>query len=222
MFRPKLDILPPGQRQLWPDLEAIPANFVLYGGTALALRLGHRQSIDFDFFCNETFEPERLFATMGPLRNGRVDQRGNNTLSLVIDKAGPVKLSFFGGLGMNRVYDPDIADNKVKLASLVDLTATKLNTIQQRAEAKDYRDLAAALEAGMSLEESLSAARAVFGNKFNPLAALKALTYFADGNLGTLPIGLQHRLQAAASTVNLDALPQVSSKPGILASGKNS
>jgi len=46
----RLDILPPAQLALWPELRQIPAHFVLYGGTAIALRLGHRQSVDFDFF----------------------------------------------------------------------------------------------------------------------------------------------------------------------------
>jgi hypothetical protein len=45
-----LDILPASQRQLWPELDAVPADFVLYGGTGLALQLGHRVSEDFDFF----------------------------------------------------------------------------------------------------------------------------------------------------------------------------
>ena len=48
-FQPRLDILPASQRTLWPELDATPDHFTLYGGTALALRLGHRQSVDFDF-----------------------------------------------------------------------------------------------------------------------------------------------------------------------------
>ena len=49
-FSPRLDILPPPQISLWPELGQVPADFALYGGTALALHLGHRESIDFDFF----------------------------------------------------------------------------------------------------------------------------------------------------------------------------
>lgn len=49
-FQPRLDILPPDQLRLWQELEAVPADFILYGGTAIALRLAHRQSIDFDLF----------------------------------------------------------------------------------------------------------------------------------------------------------------------------
>lgn len=50
MFHPKLEILPRAQKELWPKLAELPQHFVLYGGTGLALRLGHRVSIDFDFF----------------------------------------------------------------------------------------------------------------------------------------------------------------------------
>jgi hypothetical protein len=49
-FSPRLDVLPATQRRLWPELRGVPPQFVLYGGTALALRLGHRHSVDFDFF----------------------------------------------------------------------------------------------------------------------------------------------------------------------------
>jgi hypothetical protein len=55
MFTPNLNILPEPQRRLWGELRDTPQAFVLYGGTALALRLGHRQSEDFDFFSNQPF-----------------------------------------------------------------------------------------------------------------------------------------------------------------------
>lgn len=45
-----LEILPRAQRELWDQLSTLPDAFVLYGGTAIALQLGHRQSVDFDFF----------------------------------------------------------------------------------------------------------------------------------------------------------------------------
>ena len=52
-FKPRMDVLPPAQRALWPQLGPLAdLGFVLYGGTAVALRLGHRSSVDFDFFSN--------------------------------------------------------------------------------------------------------------------------------------------------------------------------
>jgi len=59
MFAPRLNILPPAQRSLWPHLVQVPGHFVLYGGTAIALRLGHRQSIDFDFFSDVDLDGEQ-------------------------------------------------------------------------------------------------------------------------------------------------------------------
>ena len=189
---------------------------MLYGGTAMALRLGHRQSVDFDFFSNERFEPSSLLGSLGSLREARVDQRGDNTLSVGVDRSGPVRLSFFGAVGMDRIHDPDFAaDNGLQVAALLDLTATKLKTIQQRAEAKDYRDIAAALDAGIALAEALGAATAVFGKRFNAMVALKALTYFGDGNLPSLPQTIQDRLRTSAEALQLEALPQVVPKPGI-------
>jgi hypothetical protein len=59
-FEPRLDVLPECQRRLWPELDAVPSDFVLYGGTGLALQLGHRVSEDFDFFSSSGFDPSEL------------------------------------------------------------------------------------------------------------------------------------------------------------------
>ena len=64
VFVPNLSKLPRPQLKLWPELGVTPESFTLYGGTALTLRLGHRTSVDFDFFSNEPFDPERLAATL--------------------------------------------------------------------------------------------------------------------------------------------------------------
>jgi hypothetical protein len=215
----RLNILPAAQRALWNELHQIPASFVLYGGTAIALRLGHRQSVDFDFFANDHFHPDTLLATLGSLRQARVDQRGDNTLSIVVDRGGPVRISFFGDVRMNSVQPPDfISENRLQIASLLDLTATKLKTIQQRAEAKDYIDVASALENGIELPQALSAAAVIYGITFNALAALKALTYFGDGDLPSLSSTIQTRLRTAAESVRIDRLPNTVARPGILGS----
>jgi len=215
-FSPQLNILPPSQGRLWPELRETPRSFVLYGGTALALRLGHRQSLDFDFFSNERFDPSELFRSLPYLKDGRVDQRGDNTLSVVVERKGPVKISFFGDLGMKSVREPDIvAGHGLQIASLWDLLATKVKTIQQRAEAKDYLDIAAGIEAGVSVAEALGAAMAIYGNGFNAMMALKALTYFGDGNLPSLAVNTQERLRAAAEAVKLDGLPRPAARAGI-------
>ena len=59
-FEPKLDILPESERRLWSELDAVPSDFVLYGGAGFALQLGHGVSEDFDFFSSSGFDPNRL------------------------------------------------------------------------------------------------------------------------------------------------------------------
>ena len=53
-------MLPDEQRRLWPALARVPESFVLYGGTALALWLGHRTAVVFDFFSSEPLDFEEM------------------------------------------------------------------------------------------------------------------------------------------------------------------
>jgi hypothetical protein len=216
MFTSNLSILPEPQRQLWSELKATPKAFVLYEGTALALRLGHRQSQDFDFFSNQPFHPDSLRDRIPYLKNAEMTQFQDNTLTALVDRNGPVKLSFFGSLGIKRAQDPDIAEeNGIQVASLLDLLASKLKTVQSRAQAKDYRDILATFDAGLCLAEGLAAAAAIYGKNFNGVLSLKALTYFEDGDLPSLTPTIQKRLLAAATSVNLKGLPLVAARSGL-------
>ena len=96
--------------------------------------------------------------------------------------------SFFEGLPFSRVVDPASAGGDGPLvASLLDLAATKVKVVQDRAEAKDYIDVARLLAEGISLADALGATLAVYGSTFNPLLSLRALAYFGDGDLPSLP-----------------------------------
>lgn len=92
-------------------------------------------------------------------------------------------------------------DGTLWIASLDDLMATKLKVILQRAEAKDYRDIAAMIRAGVSLPKGLAAARAIFGPNFQPSESLKALVYFDDGDLPSLTRSDKATLANTASAV---------------------
>src|SRR5260370_18779592 len=83
-FTPNLKILPQGQRELWPLLTGVPARFTLYGGTALAIQLGHRESVDFDFFSSQAFDPNQLYSALAFLHPGRLVQSSENTLSCIV------------------------------------------------------------------------------------------------------------------------------------------
>jgi hypothetical protein len=210
-FEPRLDILSNPQRRLWEELAGVPSEFVLYGGTAVALHLGHRQSVDFDFFGNLPFDPVKLTASIPFMTGATITQREPNTLSGIVDRDGPVKLSFFGVPGLPRLAPPHIAPgNSLPVASLLDLAGTKAAVVQQRAEAKDYIDIAAMIQDGrIDLPTALASARAIYGGQFNPQITLKALSYFDDGNLSRLADATKDYLAKAAREVDLDRLPTI-------------
>ncbi len=212
-FLPRVEILPPAQARLWTELSAVPGEFVLYGGTALALHLGHRQSVDFDFFGSRPLNVSALETGIAFLAGARILQREANTLSALIERGGPVKVSFFGVPKLTRLAPPLVAqDNGLRVASLLDLAGTKASVLQLRAEAKDYIDLDALLRSGqVDLPTALSAAGALYGAAFNPEITLKALSYFDDGNLRDLPDAMKLRLVTAAREVDLDHLPTIES-----------
>ncbi len=99
-------------------------------------------------------------------------------------------------------------DNGVKIASLLDPAGTKAAVVQVRPEAKDYIDLDVLIGAGgISLPMALTAAQKLYGVSFNPQITLKALSYFQDGDLGSLPEDTKARLAEVAREVDLDRLP---------------
>jgi len=208
-FRPRTEILPKPQQEIWLQLVAAPQlGLVLYGGTAVALQLGHRVSVDFDFFGFAPLDKGKIRTSFPFMRDAQVIQDEQNTL--VVDAkvpSGSVKVSFFGGITMGRINEPLQTDDRVLLvASLEDLLATKLKSILDRAEAKDYRDISAMLTAGTSLEKSLGAFRRMY--KEDPSLPLRAMGFFKDGDLPSLPRADQDVLRAARDRVT--EIPEVS------------
>lgn len=212
-FSPRLEVLPEAQRRLWVELSSVPDEFTLYGGTALALHLGHRQSADFDFFGSRTIDVAALEEGIPFLQGADVIQRDKNTLTTIVDRGAPVKVFFFGVPKLPRRASPLIAkDNGLKIASLLDLAGTKASVLQVRAEAKDYTDMDALIRLGrVGLPIALAAAQKLYGSSFNPEITLKALSYFDDGNLRDLPADMNFRLVNAVREVDLDHLPSVES-----------
>ena len=207
IFKPCMEILPPAQLNLWLELRpAAKLGFVLYGGTAIALRLGHRTSVDFDFFSEIPLDREAIQTVFSFMPQSVVLQDQRNTLSVLVPYADAgrehVKISFFGTIDFGRVGAPDATEDGVlQVASLDDLMATKVKVILQRAEAKDYSDIAAMVNAGVSLSKGLAAAREMFGPNFQPSESLKAMVYFEDGDLVTLTAVEKDRLVNAACAV---------------------
>ena len=208
VFQPKLDILPAAQRHLWPELRELPASFVLYGGTALALRVGGRESEDFDLFTNDPVDALRLASSLSFLKGAELIQSAPSTATFLVDRGGRVKISFFGGLILGRVGVPQRChDHGLSVASLLDLAAQKVRVVQVRAERKDYLDLATLMAHGVSLARALGAAQTLYPG-FAPLVTLKALSYFGDGDLETLPDLIKNTLAKSAGSVrSIETVP---------------
>ncbi|MBI4189200.1 MAG: nucleotidyl transferase AbiEii/AbiGii toxin family protein [Betaproteobacteria bacterium] len=215
--------LAPLQRQLWPELRpCVELGFVLYGGTAVSLHLGHRRSVDFVFFHDRRLVKDEIRATFAFIRRAATLQDSKDMLVVLVpgSRSGSrhgVKVSFFGGMSFGRIGHPLLCDDGVmQVASLDDLMAHKLKVILQRSEKKDYQDIAAMIRAGCPVARGLAAARLFFGNAFQPAACLKALTYFKDGDLGTLSGTDRNTLIEAAKSVR--ALPRIALRSKRLAS----
>lgn len=208
-----IEILPPVQQRLWPALSEVKDSFVLYGGTAVALYTKNRQSLDFDFFSEEEFQPEKLLERYLFLKNGQPQllQSQPDTLTVLVKPDAQtddtVRVSFFGGRNFGCLDHPrETPDGVLRVASPKDLLAHKLKVLQVRVEAKDYQDIDALLSGGLDLAEGLSGAALMF-REFSPQLCLKALTYFKDKTLTVLPKKLQSRL--VAKTKKVGSLPQV-------------
>jgi nucleotidyltransferase AbiEii toxin of type IV toxin-antitoxin system len=212
---PVFSILPAAQLEIWKSLGTAPnLSFVLYGGTAIALHLGHRQSIDFDFFRAEPLDKDQIRSEFQFVDGATVLQDTPDTLAILVDMpSGPVKISFFGGLAFGRINAPlQTRDGTLLVASLEDLMATKLKATLDRAEAKDYRDIAEMISAGVSLPVALSAFKQMFRGE--PSQVLRAIGFFKDGDLATL--GEQDRNILKSARDRITTLPDVSLTYGSL------
>ncbi len=221
-FSPQWKILPPAQKRLWPMLKpAAEHGFVLYGGTAIALRLGHRTSVDFDFFSDQPLDKDALKRDLPFLRKGQVLQNRENTLTVSVsagrEKRDAVKLSFFGDIRFGRVGRPQwTEDGILQAASLDDLMGTKLAVLQQRVASRDYQDIAAMIKAGYSLARGLAVSRVLYGASFQPNESLKALVYFEGGDLASLSAENRRGLVEAVHSVDpLPLVRRVSKKLGL-------
>lgn len=118
-----LDILPEEQLRLFETLssQSFITDFYLAGGTCLALQIGHRRSIDFDFFIPDDFDTSTIINRLAQIGSYQRDNEEKNTIN---GSLNGVRISFFG-------YRYDIIDdyktfNKIRLAGLKDIAAIGL------------------------------------------------------------------------------------------------
>ena len=102
-----------------------------------------------------------------------------------------------------------------ELAALLDLAATTVKVVQDRAKAKDYIDVVRLLAEGILLREALVAVFAIYGSTFNPLLSLKALAYFGDGDLPSLPKETREALERSVRDTPVESIHLLSPRGGI-------
>lgn len=161
-------------------IAPVATPFYLAGGTALALELGHRISIDLDFFSQNAFSVSALVEKLNTLGNLKIEDKSEDTFNGSLDG---VKISFF-------YYPyPLLFETKeyagVKLADERDIGAMKIQAISDRGSKKDFVDLFVLLKK-YSLSELLNFFHKKYEKyNYNQLHILKSLSYFynAEENL---------------------------------------
>jgi len=181
------DILDKKRIAILPLLKEFKEDFYLVGGTALALQIGHRDSLDFDFFCQEDIDTQKLFEKVKEVFKGQKvlkTQDEKNTLTVLIDKT--IEISFFSykyELVGELVEEPNL-----KLASVLDIGCMKLSAITSRGISKDYIDLYYILQ-DIDLNYLLDKSAEKFPDLDRNLI-LKSLVYFNDIEME--PIKFKH------------------------------
>jgi hypothetical protein len=151
--------------------------FYLAGGTALALQLGHRVSVDLDWMHDEPISETLLPAVERTYAGRQLDVRVNNSAELTFFADG-VKVTFLHY--PFRLLFPTIECGKVSLAALRDIAGMKAYAIGRRAAFKDYVDIYFILKHGVDLNGVISIAQKKFGSVFDPRLFLEQLVYFDD------------------------------------------
>lgn len=156
------------------------ADFYLVGETALALQIGHRLSVDLDFFGDCDLEELEITNILNRFDRVRIIKKSENILIYTV---GSIKVDF-----VNYHYkwlSEPIVEDGIKLASMQDIGAMKLNAIAGRGSKKDFIDLHFLLER-FSLRELIDFYKEKYpdGSEF---LVLKSLNYFEDAELQEMP-----------------------------------
>ncbi len=169
-------ILNKKRREILPLFKQIRSNFYLAEGTGLALLIGHRDSIDFDFFSSDKFSTEKIFNYFKNKNKHKVikTQEEKDTLSIQINKEINVSFFFHPYKLLKKPHD----EKNLRIASINDIGAMKLNAITGRASIKDYVDLYYILKE-IKLKKLIKQTTEKYPN-INTQLVLKSLVYFKD------------------------------------------
>lgn len=170
------EILSKKQADLLPLVKTFSKSFGLVGGTAIALHIGHRESLDFDLFSLEEFNNgviRRKISKIKKIDYVVRDEEGQFTL--LIDK---IRFTFFH-YPFAILFTEDF-DDVIKLPDLPTLAAMKAYALGRRAKWKDYVDLYFIIKDYFSINEIAKKANDIFGQEFNEKNFRAQLAYFED------------------------------------------
>lgn len=205
-----LNVLPKNQLSLWKKFESQKflfenLDYYMAGGTALALQMGHRESMDFDFFSERPNVAEKTSEWLKEAFS-RFTVREKDAHTLHAELQG-VKLSFIGNYQYSLLQKPVQAEN-TRLASILDIGLMKLLAITHRATLRDYLDLAVIVRDAFPLQKLLEASRKKYGKRFNLMIPLKALVAFDDIEMDS-PTILDKNLSRHWKKILLNAVKEV-------------
>ena len=156
--------------------------FYLAGGTALALRYGHRLSRDLDFFASQAFDEERLLLGMRELSGFSLAARAPQTLHAIVQET---KVSFLGY--PYPVLFPPAPYREVAVADPRDIACMKISAIASRGARRDFVDLYVAAQR-FGLAELLGLFERKYAQtRYSKLHILKSLTFFEDAEKEPIP-----------------------------------
>lgn len=175
-----LNILSKEQQEILPVIKHFHKDYVLVGGTSIALQLGHRESIDFDLF---TIKNKNQFKTIEELQKItrhqiiKIRELKNQSHFLI----NGVKVTFFNF--PYKIASAPLLD-EIKSPDLLTLAAMKAFALGGRAKWKDYVDLFFVIKSGVELKDIISKAKLLFNNDtstvFTERIFLEQLTYYND------------------------------------------
>lgn len=170
------EIFSGGQYELLPYIKGFKRSFYLVGGTAIALHLGHRRSIDFDLF---SFTPLNKSRIKGKLMHIPFNQipifEDFDQLHLLINN---VKFTFFNY--PYSVLHPVTVDSIITIPSLLSLAAMKAFALGRRAKWKDYVNLYFILHDYYTIEEIALEANNIFKQQFSEKLFREQLAFHKD------------------------------------------
>jgi len=171
------EILTHGQIQLLPLIKKFAVHFGLVGGTAVALQLGHRRSIDFDLFSQKEFNNDQIMSLVKkkyPVKHIYIDT--STELTIMIKE---IKLTFYAY--PYKIPYSETFEKVIKMPDLLTLAAMKAFALGRRAKWKDYVDLYSILQ-NYPFKDIVKKTKRIFKGQFNEKLFREQLSYFKDIN----------------------------------------